>query len=79
VAKNLHEMTTRATNRTAIYLIAVLIIVVAFFLLGGGTWMTGMMHGNRSLGMANWNWSQILISLTIGFLVGLLVSRRKLW
>lgn len=72
-------MASRASNRTAIYLIALVVIVVAFLLLGGGTWMSGMMHGSRSLGMANWNWAQILVSLILGFLIGLLVSRRKLW
>jgi len=72
-------MASRSTNRTVIYLIAVVVIVVAFLLLGGGPWMSGMMHGNRSSGMANWNWAQILVSLTLGFLIGLLVSRRKWW
>ena len=65
------------TNKTAIYIIAIVVIIVAFLLLGGGPWMRGMMHGSRSMGMANWNWAQILISLGLGFLLGLLVSRRK--
>jgi hypothetical protein len=66
-------------NSTALYVIAVVIIVVAFFLLGGGAWIKGMahMHGGRSTGMASLNWVQILISLGIGFLVGLLVGRRR--
>ena len=65
------------TNRTALYLIAFVVIIVAFLLLGGGPWIKGMMHGSRSLGMANWNWAQILISFGLGFLLGLVVSRRK--
>jgi membrane associated rhomboid family serine protease len=65
------------SNRTALYLIAVVVIIVAFLLLGGGTWMTGMMHGGRSMGSVHMNWIQIFIGLVIGFLLGLLTSRRK--
>ncbi len=64
------------SNRTTIYIIAVVVIIVAFFLLGGGPWMSGMMHRHASSGMSGWNWPQILISLGLGFLLGLLVGRR---
>jgi hypothetical protein len=72
-------MSTRkmVTNNTALYLIAIVVIVVAFLLLGGGPWMRGMMHGNGSLGMAHLNWVQIIISLVLGFLLGLAAARRK--
>jgi hypothetical protein len=72
-------MNTRriTTNSTALYLIAFIVIIVAFFLLGGGPWMKEMMHGGRSINMSNLNWTQIIISLGIGFLLGLLVSRRR--
>jgi hypothetical protein len=65
------------TNTTALYLIAIVVIIVAFLLLGGGPWIKGMMHGSRSIGMAHLNWVQILISLAIGFLLGLLIGRRN--
>jgi hypothetical protein len=66
------------TNTTALYLIAIVVIIVAFLLLGGGPWIKGMMHhGGRSMGMAQLNWVQILISLAIGFLIGIFVGRRK--
>lgn len=65
------------TNRTAFFLIAIAVIVVAFLLLGGGPWIKGMTHGGRSMGMAGWNWGTILISLAIGFILGLLAGRRK--
>lgn len=64
-------------SHTALYFIALVIIVIAFLLLGGGTWMSGMMHRNGLAGISYWNWPQILISLGIGFLLGLLVSRRN--
>jgi H+/Cl- antiporter ClcA len=67
----------RTINTTALYFIALVVIVVAFLLLGGGPWMTGMIHGNRSIGMSNWNWTQILISLALGFLLGWIFNRRK--
>jgi hypothetical protein len=65
------------SNRTALYLIAVVVIIVAFLLLGGGPWMTAMIHRGRSMGTIHLNWIQILISLGLGFLLGLLASRRK--
>ena len=67
----------KTSDTTAIYLIAVVVIIVAFLLLGGGPWMRGMMHEGRSIGMVHWNWGQILISLFLGFLLGILFSRRK--
>ncbi len=65
------------SNRTTLYIIAVVIIIVAFLLLGGGPWMTGMMHRGRSMGTIHLNWVQILISLVLGFLLGVLASKRK--
>ena len=64
-------------NTRAVYVIAIVVIIVAFLLLGGGQWTKGLMHGNRSMAMANWNWVQILISLGIGFVLGLVVAKRK--
>lgn len=67
----------RISNKTLLYIVALLIIVVAFLLLGGSQWTRGMMHGNSSMSMDNLNWIQILISLIIGFVLGLLYSRRR--
>jgi H+/Cl- antiporter ClcA len=70
-------MSTRR-NTTIIYIIiAVVIIIVAFLLLGGGPWIKGMSHGSSSMGMVHLNWAQVLISLVIGFLLGLVVAKRK--
>ena len=66
-----------ATNTRVYYVIAIVIIIVVFLLLGGGPWARGMMHGRRSMGMAHLYWGQILISLAIGFVLGLLAGRRK--
>jgi hypothetical protein len=67
------------TNSTALYIIALIVIVVAFILLGGGPWMreTFHMHGGRSISMSNWNWTTILICLGLGFLIGWAVTRRR--
>ena len=73
-------MSTRrvvTVNRTALYLIAVVVIIVAFFLLGGGIWMTGMMHRGSSMGTVHLNWVQILISLGLGFVLGLVASKQR--
>jgi hypothetical protein len=64
-------------SRTALYLIALVVIVGAFILLGGGSWMTGMMHRGSSMGTVHLNWIQILISLGIGFMLGLLASKQR--
>jgi hypothetical protein len=67
-----------SSNRTIVYVIAVVVVIVAFLLLGGKDWMAGAMHGGGSMGSLNW--VQILISLVIGFLLGVVVSkRRKKW
>ncbi|MBN2348153.1 MAG: hypothetical protein JXJ22_04910 [Bacteroidales bacterium] len=64
-------------NRKILYVVAIAIIIVAFLLLGGGPWTRGIMHGGRWTGITHWNWALILISLGAGFLLGLVVSRRK--
>lgn len=64
-------------NQTLVYVIAIAVIVIAFLLLGGGDWMNGMMHHGRSSNMNHWNWTQILISMAIGFVIGLFVAKRK--
>jgi hypothetical protein len=65
------------SNQTVYIIIAVAVVIVAFFLFGGGPWLKGLSHGTSSKGLAHWNWVQISISLGIGFLIGVLVGRRK--
>jgi H+/Cl- antiporter ClcA len=64
-------------STSVIYIIALVVIIVAFLLLGGASWMRGMMHENHSMNTMGWNWTHILISLGIGFLLGILVGRRR--
>jgi hypothetical protein len=66
-----------STNKTVYYIIAILVIVIAFLLLGGGPWIKGLSHAHGSAGMANLHWAQILIGSVVGFLIGLMVSRRR--
>lgn len=65
------------SNQTVYIVIAVVVVFVAFFLLGGGPWIKGLSHGNGSAGLNDLKWIQILISLAIGFLLGYLFSRRR--
>ncbi|HAQ21404.1 MAG TPA: hypothetical protein DCR40_19570 [Prolixibacteraceae bacterium] len=65
------------SNKTLLYVVALLVIVVAFLLLGGTNWLKGMSDGNKMISMNNLNWVQILISLVIGFVLGLFYSRRR--
>lgn len=64
-------------NTTAIYVIAVVAVVVAFLLLGGGQWIKGLSHESRSVGVIHLNWVQIIISLSLGFILGVVVGKRK--
>jgi hypothetical protein len=64
-------------NTTAIYLIALGAIIVAFLLLGGGQWLKGLSHGSGSIGVIHLNWLQIIISLGLGFILGLVAGKRK--
>lgn len=61
-------------NQTTIYVIAIAVIIVAFLLLGGGDWINGRMNHSH---MSHWNWTQIIISMAIGFVIGLLAAKRK--
>jgi hypothetical protein len=70
-------MITRRNKRILYYVAAFAIILIAFLLLDGGTWIKGLGHGNGSTGMTNLRWGQILISLGLGFLIGWLASGRK--
>lgn len=63
-----------AKNQTLVYVIAIAVIVVAFLLLGGGHWMNRTMNQSH---MNNWNWTQIIVSLVVGIVIGLLVAKRK--
>jgi drug/metabolite transporter (DMT)-like permease len=68
----------KSSNDRKIYIIAIVAIVIAFFLLGGATWFKGASHGGSSA-MGTLQWGQILISLGVGFLLGILFSRRRNW
>jgi hypothetical protein len=72
-------MSTRVniSRSTTLYLIAIVVIIVAFLLLGGGPWLRGIVHGGRPLIITQLNWAQILISLALGFLLGWLAARRR--
>jgi hypothetical protein len=66
-----------STNKTVYYIIALLVIVIAFLLLGGGPWIKGLAYAHGSNSMASLHWAQILIGAVIGFLIGIMVSRRR--
>jgi hypothetical protein len=65
------------SNTAVVYFLVTVVIVMAFLLLDGVTWIKGMTHTGNSIGMANWNWVHIIVSLGLGFLLGLIVAKRK--
>ena len=70
-------MSTKRNTTAVYYVLAFVAVIVIFLLLGGGPWLKGMMHGSGSTGMAQLNWVQILVSLGLGFLLGIIVAGRK--
>jgi hypothetical protein len=64
-------------KQTRVYLIAIAVIVIAFLLLGGRHWLNGTTYHARTPYMSHWNWTQIMISMTIGFVIGLFAAKRK--
>jgi TRAP-type C4-dicarboxylate transport system permease small subunit len=65
-------------NTKVIYILALVVIVMAFFLLGGGAWIKGITNGNNAINTSHLHWGQILISLGLGFLLGWIIARKKL-
>jgi len=63
-------------NQALIYVIAIAVIVIVFLLLGGGHWVNRTFNQSQ---MNHWNWTSIIISLVIGFGIGLFVAKRKLY
>jgi hypothetical protein len=68
---------TRRETRILYIAGTIAIIVIAFLLLGGTSWLKGIGNGSSSMGMTNLRWGQILISLGLGFLLGWLAARKK--
>lgn len=67
----------KKSKNTVTYLIALAVIIVAFLLLGGKEWLTGLGHGQGGFQLASLEWAQILISLVVGFLLGYLFCKRR--
>jgi hypothetical protein len=67
-------MSTRSETRTIYYVVGIAVIVIAFLLLGGGPWISGLGHGNGSMRMTNLHWGQIVISLGLSERVRFLIS-----
>jgi len=68
---------TRRETRILYIVGAIVIIVIAFLLLGGTSALKGIGNGSGHIGMNNLRWGQILISLGLGFLLGWFASRRR--
>jgi uncharacterized protein YneF (UPF0154 family) len=66
----------KTTNNTLIYIVVIAAVIIIFLLLGGSQWTSSAMHRGRPL-IANWSWTQILISLCIGFLLGWFIARKR--
>jgi hypothetical protein len=57
---------------TSLYIVGFVVIIVACDFEGG------RIHGSGLISFANWNLAQILITLGISFIIGSVVSRRKI-
>jgi uncharacterized membrane protein len=65
------------SNTLIIYILVAVAVIVLVIWLAGGTTFNGRFHGNHTYISTGWNWIQILISLAIGFVLGILFSRRR--
>lgn len=66
----------QSISRTTLLILATLLVFVLIFMNIDGS------QGNLSVGRNNFNWLQIPISLAIGFLFGMVFSRKrrnKIW
>lgn len=64
-------------NTIAILVTLIVIVFVVYLLFGNSPWVNGMMHQGRSIGIGNWNWLQIIVSICIGILIGWVVARKR--
>jgi uncharacterized membrane protein len=68
----------KASNKQRLtYVAGAVAILIAFLLLGGDQWLNRMLNNGNTSFMDNWNWTQIIIGIAIGFGIGLLVAKRK--
>lgn len=67
------------TRRIAMTITKTLCFIAIVFLMVACDNDFGTMHLNRSMNMNNLNWFPILISLAIGFILGMLFSKRRKW
>ncbi|MDO8896205.1 MAG: hypothetical protein Q7V19_01045 [Bacteroidales bacterium] len=68
----------RSSNKSIGYLVSILVIVIAFFLLEGDTWLKeAIQRGSVNIGTLHW--AQIIIALIVGFILGLVFTRRGRW
>ena len=71
-----------STNKIVKSSVASFIIMALIVLSAACNNGNGMMHGNSSMDMNNFNWTQILIGLgvvvLIGFIIWAIISKRKL-
>ena len=69
------------TRRIALKVTSVLCFIMFTVIIVACDNEQGMMHGNNSMGMNNYNWTQILIGLgivcLIGFIIWVVISKRK--
>ncbi|MDY0253812.1 MAG: hypothetical protein RBR30_05315 [Tenuifilaceae bacterium] len=66
----------KASRTTLVYVIIALMIIVLILILGGSDWLRSSQL-NQSFGVSNWNWTQIIVSIGVGFGLGWLVFRKR--
>lgn len=66
----------KASSTTLVYIIIAMLILILVLIFGGADWFRGT-HINRSFGYSNWDWTQILISLAIGIVIGWFLHKKR--
>lgn len=66
----------KASNTTLAYIIIAVLILVIILILGGPYWHRGA-NLSRSIGYSHWNWVQILVSLSVGIIIGWFLHKKR--
>jgi H+/Cl- antiporter ClcA len=67
---------SKASNTKLVYIVAAIVVVIAFLLLGGSDWLRGL-NSHRSFSSSSFCWGQIILSLAVGAILGWLVCKRR--
>ena len=67
--------TSNSLNKTMVFILVTLIAILVVMVFGSSDWIRSV-HANQSLGINSWCWTQIIISIALGFGLGWVVFKK---